>query len=107
MVVVGGRWKSQIRKIVSLSPDVEKPFNSRVIKSFVPELRSRKVFRVSGFLCYLHMSYEHSMSISRIHVWLCNSATQNQLTMCKQMNFGLSKYVINEQFFYKSNLIYV
>ena len=62
----GGRWKSQHRKIVHLSPYVEKPFNSKVIKSFVPELRSRKVFRVSGFLCYLYMSYEHSMYISHI-----------------------------------------
>ena len=31
---------------VSLSPYVEKPFNSKVIKSFVPELRSRQVFFV-------------------------------------------------------------
>ena len=29
-----------------LSPYVEKPFNSKVIKSFVPELRSRQVFFV-------------------------------------------------------------
>ena len=34
----GGRWKSQNRKIVPLSPYVEKPL------SFVPELRSRYVF---------------------------------------------------------------
>ena len=40
----GGRWKSQHRKIVYLSPYVEKPFNSNVIKSFVPELISRKCF---------------------------------------------------------------
>ena len=55
------------------SPYVEKLFNSKVIKSFVPELRSRKVFRISGFQCYLYMSYERSMYIShiRIHVWLC------------------------------------
>ena len=52
-------------------PYVKKPFNSKVIKSFVPELRSREVFRVSGFLCYLYMSYEHSMYISNIHIWLC------------------------------------
>ena len=40
-----------------LSPYVEKTFNSKVIKSFLPELRSRKClvfffFCVSGFLCY-------------------------------------------------------
>ena len=68
--VVWGRWRMQIRKIVYLPPYVEKPFNSKVIKSFVPELWSRKC--VSGFLCYLCMSYEHSMSISHIHIWLCN-----------------------------------
>ena len=32
----GGRWKSQNRKIVPLSPYVEEPLNSKVIKSFVP-----------------------------------------------------------------------
>ena len=69
--VVWGRWKSQHRKIVYLPPYVEKSFNTKVIKSFVPELRSRKCFWVSGFLCYLYMSYEHSMYISHIHVWLC------------------------------------
>ena len=64
----GGRWKSQHRKIVYHSPYVEKPFNSKVIKSFVPELRSCKCFWVSGFLCYLYMSYEHSMYISHIRI---------------------------------------
>ena len=35
-----GRWKSQNRKNVYLSPYVEEPLNSKVIKSFSPELRS-------------------------------------------------------------------
>ena len=51
--MVWGTWKSQ----VYLSPYVEKPFNSKVIKkSFVPELRSRKCF--SGFgipIFYVYM----------------------------------------------------
>ena len=38
------RWKSQNRKNEYLSPYVEEPLNSKVIKSFVPELRSRYVF---------------------------------------------------------------
>ncbi len=42
----GGRWKSQNRKNVYLSPYVEEPLNSKVIKSFVPEIRSRV------FLCF-------------------------------------------------------
>ena len=40
----GGRWKCQNRKNVYLSPYVEEPLNSKVIKSFVPELRSRRCF---------------------------------------------------------------
>ena len=64
-----------------LSPYVEEPFNPKVIKSFVPELRSRKCFRVSGFLCYPYMCVMDimnvlrtglNMSISRVHIWLCN-----------------------------------
>ena len=52
---MGGRWKSQNRKNVYLSPYVEEPLNSKVIKSFVPELRSRKCFRVSRFLCSMYI----------------------------------------------------
>ena len=45
----GGRCKSQNRKNVYLSPYVEEPLNSKkVIKSFVPELRSRKSFSCFG-----------------------------------------------------------
>ena len=39
-----GRWKSQNRKIVPFSPYFKKALHSKVIKSFVPELRSRKCF---------------------------------------------------------------
>ena len=46
--VLGGRWKSMHRKIVPLSPYVENPLNSKVIKSFVPELRNRKCFSCFG-----------------------------------------------------------
>ena len=37
-------WKSQNRKNVYLSNYVEEPLNTKVIKSFVPEQRSRKYF---------------------------------------------------------------
>ena len=56
----GGRWKSQNRKNVYLSPYVKKPLNSKVIKSFVPELRSHQVFfvfwdsYVMNILCTFH-----------------------------------------------------
>ena len=59
----GGRWKSQNRKIVPLPPYVEKPLNSKVIKSFVPEQRSRYVFFVFRDSYVL---YGHSMYVSHI-----------------------------------------
>ena len=65
------RWKSQHRKIVYLSPYVEKPFNSKLIKSFVPELISYQVFfvfRDSYGLCYIWTFYEHYMYVSYIHI---------------------------------------
>ena len=43
--VVWGRWKISIERWY-LPPYVEKPFNSKVIKGFIPELRSRKFFFV-------------------------------------------------------------
>ena len=76
--VVWGRWKSQHRKNVYLSPHVEKPLNSKVIKSFVAELRSRKCFCISRFLCSTYICYEHSMYVSHIHIWLCYKMTSGE-----------------------------
>ena len=66
----GGDVKASIERLC-LSPYVEKPFNSKVIKSFVPELRSCKCFCVLGFLCSMYICYEHSMYTSHIRIWLC------------------------------------
>ena len=52
----GDKWQSQNRKNVYLSPYVEEPLNSKVIKSFVPELRSRKCFscfKIPMFYVYM------------------------------------------------------
>ena len=65
VVVVGGRWKSQHRKIVYLSPYVEKSFNSTVIKSFLPELSCRKCFLCFG-IPMLSMYEVWKLSISHI-----------------------------------------
>ena len=46
----GADGKASIERLC-LSPYVEKPLNLKVIKSFVPELRSRKCF--SGFLSFM------------------------------------------------------
>ena len=62
----GGRWKSQ----VYLSPYVEKPFNSKVIKKF----RTWVVECFSYFgipMFYLYMLWTFYVRFN-IHVWLCN-----------------------------------
>ena len=52
--------------------------NSKAIKSFVPELRSRKHFLCFGIpMLSMYVRYEHSMSISHIHVWLCDKTRRN------------------------------
>ena len=53
--------KSQNRKIVPLSPYVEEPLNSKVLKSFVPEQRSRMCF--SNFEIPMFYLYGHSMYV--------------------------------------------
>ena len=76
----GGRWKSQKGKILPLSPYVEKPLNSKVIKSFVPELRSRKCFscfEIPMFYIYIYIyTYKHPMYISHIYVYGCGARHQ-------------------------------
>ena len=68
----GGRWKSQNRKNVNLCSYVEEPLNSKVIKRYCTwTKKSLRVFRVSGFLCFMYICYEHSKYFSHIHVWLC------------------------------------
>ena len=69
--VVRGRWKSQHRTDAYLSPFVEKHLNSKVIKSFVPELRNRKCF-----LCFgISMFYVYVLLTFYVHFpyfeWLC------------------------------------
>ena len=67
--VVWADRKVVIERLCLSLPHVEKPFNSKVIKSFVPELRSRKVFRVSGFLCYLCALW--TLWTFCVPVWIC------------------------------------
>ena len=62
------RWKSQNRKNVYISPYVEEPLNSKVIKCFVPELRSGKFFSCFEIPMFYVYIYEHYISISHIAV---------------------------------------
>ena len=64
----GADGKAIIERLCNALPYV-KTFNSKVIKGFVPELRSRYVFFcVSGFLCSVYICYEHSTYVSHIHI---------------------------------------
>ena len=79
-----GRWNSQNRKNVYLSPYVEEPLNSKVIKSFVPELRSCKCFscfEIAMFYVYMlwtfHVHFTRSHSMAMVH----NVAANQQLNV--------------------------
>ena len=68
----GGRWTNRNRKDGYLSPYVEEPLNSKVIKSFVPELRSRMcffVFQDSYVLCIYVMNSLCTFRISVSWLW--------------------------------------
>ena len=72
----GDRWKSQNRKNVYLSPYVKEPLNSKVIKSFVPELRSHKCFsclEIPMFYVYIYIYiYIWTLYVyfTYSHIWL-------------------------------------
>ena len=86
----GCRWKSQHRKIVLLSPYVEEPLNLKVIKSFIPELRSRYVFfvfRDSSVLCIYVMNILCTFHISVSWVWYIKRKYQKQ----REWDFLFSK----------------
>ena len=72
----GGRWKSQNRKIMPLSPYVEKPLNSKVIKSFVPEQRSRYVFfEFRDRMFYVYMKWTSHVHFAYSCIWLWYNIT--------------------------------
>ena len=69
--VLGGADEKARIESMCISLYVEEPLNSKVIKSFVPELRSRKCFSCFEIpIFYVYMSYEHSLSISHISGYL-------------------------------------
>ena len=56
--VCGGDGKVVIERVCLSLPHVKKPFNSKVIKSFVLELRSRECFSCFG-IPVIYVRYEH------------------------------------------------
>ena len=116
---MGCRWKSQDRKNVYLSPYVEEPLNSKVIKSFVPEMRSRYVFfefrdsyvlSIYIYICTFHISVSgygtdlvESNSLAQILVCFFSHFFYCCFTVCPKVDIALS--VCPNQFFF--DLFYV
>ena len=72
-----GRWKTPHRKIVLFSLYVEKPLSSKVIKSFVPEIRSRKCFSCFGIpMFYVYMLWTFYVRFTHIRIWLSYTGTK-------------------------------
>ena len=93
----GCRWKSQNRKNVYLSPYVEEPLNSKVIKSFVPELRSCKCFSCFKILYSMYIWYEHSMYVSHIRImgmvhWYLSESLPYKIFPTKTMVHEINKF---------------
>ena len=81
--VGGGRWKSQNRKNVYLSPYVEEPLNSKVIKIFVPELRNRKCFSCFGipmFYVYMLWTFYERFPYSGMGMIHSDKSTREQIS---------------------------
>ena len=99
-----GRWKSQNRKNVYLSPYVKEPLNSKVIKSFVPELRSRKCFSCFEILCiyiwtlYVHFAYPYwAMEHNRVSKsWLLSQSSGLDIYLLYR---SILKHMVNQNGF--------
>ena len=87
----GRRWKSQHRKIVPLSPYVEEPLNSRVIKSFVPELRSRYVFFVfrDSYVLFIYVMNILCTFHTYPDIWQCYNMRNIRGLRVKALNCGI------------------
>ena len=66
---------------MTLSPYVEKPLNSKVIKSFVPELRSRKCFLCFGIPIYIYFFFHHTACESTCDTLTSSAANQGDYTV--------------------------
>ena len=73
----GGGWRGQNRKILPLSPCVEEPLNSKVIKSFVPEQRSRSMF-FEFQDSYVLSLWTFAVHFAYLCIWLCSNTKESK-----------------------------
>ena len=99
---VGYKWKSQNRKNVYHSSYVEEPLNSKVIKSFVPELRSRKCFSCFEItMFYVYVLWKFYVCLTHIHVWVCYIYTYI-LYIFQTIKFRIgTQYIYQKHFYFK------
>ena len=101
----GADGKASIERF-SLPPHVEKPFNSKVIKCFVPELRSRKCFSCFGIpMFYIYIYLMKILCTFHISTsWVCykctivNKPTTNFVAPYLRRNIERSYLIITEKF---------
>ena len=116
---VGGRWKARIERLC-LSPCVEEPLNSKVIKkvSYLKEVVS--VFRVSRFLCSIFMDIrytfqtwpylamvQHYIITSKLFIldWIiCNRITVYEVLILDRNTWN--RITVNKLFVFEKNTWY-
>ena len=67
-----------------LFPYVEKPLNSKVLKNFVPELRSRKClscFEIPMFYVIYHLHHHHIALVARISLTLSRHSSLSFISL--------------------------
>ena len=67
--------KDRIERMCIYLPYVKEPLNSKVIKSFVSELKSRKCFSCFEIPMF-YVCYGHSMHVSRSHIMAMEHVAQ-------------------------------
>ena len=81
-------WKKQNRKIVPLSPYIEEPLNSKVIKCFVPEQRSRYMFfEFRDPMFYVYMLWTSHVHFAYSCIWPWYNRMKKYKLIFKYMNF--------------------
>ena len=100
----GGGWQSQNRKNVYLSPYIE-PLNSKVIKSFIPELRSHECFLCFEIPMFYVYVYEHAMYVSHMAFIMAMSHRFISVFQTIMHNDPPAKIIINS--FYLIHFIFL
>ena len=99
------QMENQNRKNVYLSPYVEEPLNSKVIKSFVSGLRSRYVFFVFQDSYVLCIYFMNSLCMFHISVsWVCYSKLIVGTQIFRYILY-IGRFLTEHEFYYKQYMV--